>query len=191
MPHQCTTCNTIYDDGADTILSGCDKCGGQKYQFIADATVARLQSNTQTDASDTQSTETDSTADTHDADSVLVAEPETINAESTTDEDAAQAQARTQLHDTVLWPDSSSPTASDDDLVVADSPTPDEPSDASLDVADVQEELADQFGSIRIVEPGEYELDLMDLYESDDFIISLEPNGEYIVESVGNWTPNN
>ncbi len=33
MPHQCVVCNTIYDDGASEIITGC-KCGGRLFFYI-------------------------------------------------------------------------------------------------------------------------------------------------------------
>jgi len=33
MPHQCVRCNTIYDDGANEILKGCN-CGAKLFAFI-------------------------------------------------------------------------------------------------------------------------------------------------------------
>jgi predicted nucleic acid-binding Zn-ribbon protein len=39
----------------------------------------------------------------------------------------------------------------------------------------------DQFETIRIVEPGSYELNLMNLYEEDEKIIALQEDGRYQV----------
>lgn len=41
--------------------------------------------------------------------------------------------------------------------------------------------LLDQFETIRIVEPGSYELNLMNLYEEDEKIIALQEDGKYQV----------
>ncbi len=41
--------------------------------------------------------------------------------------------------------------------------------------------LMDQFETIRIVEPGSYELNLMNLYDSDEKIIALQEDGRYQV----------
>ena len=41
--------------------------------------------------------------------------------------------------------------------------------------------LMDQFETIRIVEPGSYELNLMNLYEEDEKIIALQEDGRYQV----------
>lgn len=33
MPHMCTRCKKVFDDGAD-ILRGCPKCGGRMFEYI-------------------------------------------------------------------------------------------------------------------------------------------------------------
>ncbi len=33
MPHQCTNCTRVFDDGSKEMLSGCPNCGGNKFQF--------------------------------------------------------------------------------------------------------------------------------------------------------------
>ncbi len=35
MPHQCVKCNTIYDDGAQEIIQGCE-CGASVFFYIRD-----------------------------------------------------------------------------------------------------------------------------------------------------------
>lgn len=34
MPHQCVSCNTIYQDGSKEILDGCSECSGKFFFFI-------------------------------------------------------------------------------------------------------------------------------------------------------------
>lgn len=34
MPHKCTRCESIFDDGASVILSGCPKCGWNKFLYV-------------------------------------------------------------------------------------------------------------------------------------------------------------
>ncbi|WP_430503440.1 OapC/ArvC family zinc-ribbon domain-containing protein [Haloparvum sp. PAK95] len=75
----------------------------------------------------------------------------------------------------------------------ADGPGPsdtDQPSDTDHPPADherpelddLREELNDQFESIRIVSPGKYELNLMELYDRQEYIISLQEDGRYVIE---------
>lgn len=82
-------------------------------------------------------------------------------------EDSAQAAARSSVVDGDDLPDADS-----------ESETPDD--DPGLDR--LREELNDQFESIRIVDHGQYELDLMELYKRDQFIIALQENGRYVID---------
>ncbi|RZN15339.1 MAG: hypothetical protein EF812_02725 [Methanosarcinales archaeon] len=34
MPHQCTKCHAIYQEGSTVILNGCPKCGNNKFEYI-------------------------------------------------------------------------------------------------------------------------------------------------------------
>jgi len=61
--------------------------------------------------------------------------------------------------------------------------------DPVQDADEVREVLNDQFGSIKIVERGKFELDLMEMFESDDYIIQLGEDGRYMVESMSTWKP--
>ncbi|WP_094227221.1 Zn-ribbon domain-containing protein [Methanolobus psychrotolerans] len=36
MPHKCTRCESIFTDGASVILSGCPKCGWNKFLYVSD-----------------------------------------------------------------------------------------------------------------------------------------------------------
>lgn len=75
---------------------------------------------------------------------------------------------------------------------VADGPPTDgrivsTPSGETPDLADLREQLNDQFESIKIVEPGEYELNLMELYEREEYIIALQENGRYVIQMPEQW----
>ncbi len=43
----------------------------------------------------------------------------------------------------------------------------------------VKQELSDQFESIRIIEPGNYQLNLKKLFDKDEKIIALQEDGRY------------
>ena len=60
-------------------------------------------------------------------------------------------------------------------------------SDDRPDLADLREELNEQFESIRIVAPGKYELNLMELYDRTEYIISLQEDGRYVIEVPDTW----
>jgi predicted nucleic acid-binding Zn-ribbon protein len=85
-----------------------------------------------------------------------------------------------------------------DDAEAAETPTstgpPDadgrvvsEPSDEETDIDELREQLNDQFESIKIVEPGQYELNLMELYDRDEYIIALQENGRYVIQMPEQW----
>lgn len=58
-----------------------------------------------------------------------------------------------------------------------------EPLDGSdTDLSALREELNDQFESIKITAPGQYELNLMELYDRKEYIISLQEDGRYVVD---------
>ena len=63
---------------------------------------------------------------------------------------------------------------------------PEVPAERSPDV--VGSALAEQFESIRIIAPGEYELNLQELYDRDEYIISLQEDGRYIID-MANFEP--
>jgi len=58
------------------------------------------------------------------------------------------------------------------------------------DLDDLREELNEQFESIKIVSPGQYELNLMELYDRDEYIISLREDGRYVIEVAESWREN-
>jgi len=102
-----------------------------------------------------------------------------IDATTATDgEDAAQADARSSVVDTDSLPDAPS-----DGRVVKE---PDDSEDRP-DLDELREELNDQFESIRIVAPGQYELNLMELYDRQEYIIALQEDGQYVIEVPDAW----
>ena len=95
-------------------------------------------------------------------------------------EDRAQASARSEV-----VPEDELPNHSDGDETgtVIEPPEDDQP---SLD--ELREELNSQFESIKVVEPGQYELNLMELYERDEYIIAMRENGRYVIQVPDSWT---
>jgi predicted nucleic acid-binding Zn-ribbon protein len=59
--------------------------------------------------------------------------------------------------------------------------------DEESNLTELRDELNDQFESIKIVEPGQYELNLMELYDRDAYIISLREDGRYVIEMSDSW----
>jgi predicted nucleic acid-binding Zn-ribbon protein len=120
-------------------------------------------------------------------------------------EDSAQASARSDVVSESELPDeppqSTAPADSATDSHSTADPAPPNDSDADANVVDapddkspglkeLREELNSQFESIRIEEPGQYELNLMELYEREEYIISLQEDGKYIIEVPDAWDAN-
>ncbi|WP_135853261.1 OapC/ArvC family zinc-ribbon domain-containing protein [Halorussus salinus] len=106
-------------------------------------------------------------------------------------EDSAQASARSDIVSDSELPDDPpedaaqvgpAPADADDDANVVSAPDDDNPG-----LKELREELNSQFESIRIVNPGQYELNLMELYEREEYIISLQEDGKYVIEVPDAW----
>jgi predicted nucleic acid-binding Zn-ribbon protein len=100
-------------------------------------------------------------------------------------EDFAQASARTDMvsPDELADAAAASRTPPDDvDGRVIEPKGEDRP---GLD--ELREELNSQFESIKIVSPGQYELNLMELYDRREYIISLQEDGRYVIEVSDSW----
>ena len=107
--------------------------------------------------------------------------------EGNTAEDAAQASARSEFAAPDELPEREGdqpvgPSPPPSDGRVVREPTGDQP---SLD--ELREELNDQFESIKIVEPGQYELNLMELYNREEYVVALQENGRYVIQMPDNW----
>lgn len=109
------------------------------------------------------------------------------------DEDVAQQSARSEMVSENDLPESSErassterPPSPDRGRVVSE---PD--SDERPDMEALREELNSQFESIRIVSPGKYELNLMELYDREEYIIALQENGRYVIEVPDAWEVEN
>jgi len=57
----------------------------------------------------------------------------------------------------------------------------------SADISELREELNEQFESIKIHARGEYELNLMELYDREEHIIALEEDGRYVINVPNSW----
>ncbi|WP_440772372.1 OapC/ArvC family zinc-ribbon domain-containing protein [Natronorubrum sp. DTA28] len=62
-----------------------------------------------------------------------------------------------------------------------------EPSGAQPSIEELRAELNEQFESIKIVSPGQYELNLMELYNREEYIISLQEDGRYVIDVPDSW----
>jgi predicted nucleic acid-binding Zn-ribbon protein len=196
MPHQCTTCERVFPDGSKEMLSGCPDCGGNKFQFkpdsATDATASSADTGSTTEPADAgpatpDSSTSDPSSTAADPDSDLIEAESDPSVLATDGEDAAQADARSDVV-TSNELDQATTAALPDDRDDADrAVSPDSGSDDSPDIADLRRELNDQFESIKILEPGQYELNLMELYDRQECIISLQEDGHYVIEVADTW----
>jgi predicted nucleic acid-binding Zn-ribbon protein len=118
------------------------------------------------------------------------------------DEDTAQADARSEMVSGSELPDETPTDRAETspsrepatDASAADTPekvpqtgTAEGETEEEADFEDLREELNDQFESIRIVRPGQYELNLMELYDREEYIIELREDGRYVIELPEAW----
>lgn len=259
MPHQCTTCGYVFEDGSKEMLSGCPECSGTTFQFHPDdtdisetppdeapsppapspstggrvgkhvgratSTVREWVSNGSTTTNDasrsdvddssseesnevtaegttvdsTDATETtDETASKDDSDEIGSETDHNASHGMNDTENAAQANARSEFVSRDKLPSHSSSSSSSASSLpspsseASSSPPSDgrvvrEPTGDQPDLAELRQELNDQFESIKIIEPGQYELNLMELYDRDEYIIALQENGRYIIQMPESW----
>lgn len=161
MPHQCTECGHTFEDGSKEMLSGCPECGGNKFQFMPEG-AASAKADPDPDPDPEPEPEPDPSPDSR------------PDSKSWVREDSAQADARSSVVDSNDLPEHEQPDDPEESEEFQ------EPEGADLDR--LREELNDQFESIRIVDHGQYELNLMELYKREEFIIALQENGRYVIE---------
>ncbi|MFA9427470.1 Zn-ribbon domain-containing protein [Natronorubrum sp. A-ect3] len=118
-------------------------------------------------------------------------------------EDTAQADARSEVVSSADLPTDTAqhepaattgePTPSTDPAGDVESQPPEhgrvvsEPSGDQPSIEELRAELNEQFESIKIVSPGQYELNLMELYNREEYIISLQEDGRYIIDVPDSW----
>ena len=192
MPHECTDCGAIYEDGSTQMLDGCDDCGGTTFLFTKESPV---DGSPHGDAGPTSTGETAAATPAETAEAVDGTEAATGTVDTDDDspvEDPAQTSARSGIIEADGddpdgrtdaergdkagagdLSDDEPPTVSDGDAADGETVTP--------DTDEIREALMAQFESIKIVEPGSYELNLMNLYDRDEKIIALQEDGRYQV----------
>jgi predicted nucleic acid-binding Zn-ribbon protein len=161
MPHQCTTCDRTFPDGSKAMLGGCPDCGGNKFQFLPKGAMSA------------------------DPDGILEAPSEPIDAPNADRGDAREDAAQASARSAVVSPDELPPVDDRSAILqeIADDSRPAELEPAERpDLESLRQELNDQFESIKIVAPGEYELNLMELYDREEYIIALEEDGRYVID---------
>ena len=109
--------------------------------------------------------------------------------DSSTREDTAQASARSAVVSPGELPETEpegaatgpAPSATPARLEGDGGEDYEEPADRP-DLADLRAELNEQFESIKVLEPGQYELNLMELYDREEYIIALQEDGKYTIQ---------
>ena len=211
MPHQCTDCGRSFDDGSKQMLSGCPDCGGNKFQYQpsdaaevdsttaapeppeppVDSSVARTVGNAATAVREFVATESADDSTPEPAASTEQAAATDTATTGTVEEDAAQQSARSEIvskDDLPPAPDSpatSRPTAGVD--ADSDSPSGQTAEHDRPELSELREELNDQFESIKVLDPGKYELNLMELYDREEYIIALQEDGKYTIQVPERW----
>lgn len=78
-------------------------------------------------------------------------------------------------------------TPDDSTAETADSQDDSHEESSRPDLSELRKELNDQFESIRVVERGQYELNLMELYDREEYIIALQEDGKYTIQVPERW----
>ncbi|MEF8780359.1 MAG: Zn-ribbon containing protein [Haloferacaceae archaeon] len=245
MPHQCTSCGRVFEDGSKEMLSGCPECGGNKFQFrpssaLDDASDApdSITPSTTTPSTATSSTQSsDRSSPTDSVDRSRPSETERPSPWPSSGRDSEEPTERSPEEPTERSPEETAETDPDDAEVVVSSGDPESlenhaqadarsgvvseeelsrakqswpgPESSSSDadsgpneepatesnagerpgLSELREELNSQFESIKIVSQGQYELNLMELYDRQEYIISLQEDGRYVIEMPDAWGP--
>jgi len=160
MPHECVSCGHVLEDGSDEVLEGCPECEGTTFSYVAD-----VSDTPETISSPDSPTEpTEPTEPEEDDSDILEAESSYERAFGGKLDNGTEAEE---------------PQSGDDEAEIKEISEEESPPTSAAEEA--RRELMDQFETIRIVEPGSYELNLMNLYEEDQKIIALQEDGRYQV----------
>lgn len=180
MPHACDNCDHQFPDGSQEMLSGCPSCGGNKFQFIPEG------------ADQATDPEEDDVIIDGDDGQPLPDAPQEDTAQQSARSDIIQPDDESEYSGSVsdLVSGLQSKYGSSDDEDVAEEDTPDgqgTPSDdvdgdPLTDVDELRDQLMTEFESIKIVEPGEYELNLVKLFEREEHIIQIQEDGRYVIQ---------
>lgn len=135
MPHMCTRCKKLFDDGAD-ILKGCPKCGGRMFEYIRER------------ESETLITE-----------AMGVRRPPRRTAATATD-----VRGKNEIEEELVRQKG----ATEDIKKPAAKTSQKSPEDRPIE-------------SVRITEPGRYELNLPTLFSRDELVMALK-EGTYLID---------
>lgn len=155
MPHQCTECEAVYEDGSKDLLNGCTDCGGQKFQHI-------------------RVTQTDSSSNSKSNSTPLQEDDAQKEARTTTVSKDELKQHTQKYYEEQQEKTKDNPVHNED---IPDNP----PISIERDVKEIKEMLNTHFEGIRVVEQGKYELNLTQLFERETQVISIKEDGKYVI----------
>lgn len=208
MPHLCDECGHKFPNGSQEMLSGCPDCGGAKFQYVPEGKPTAspsksAESQTPPSADDTEIIEADSSPSptrsgedsAQQAARSDIIEPDEIESNGSVSDFVSGLQSthsETESDDTDAS-NEPTPSASDTDAESNSAPGlsknhrlsgSDENSSSRRmsDTETLRKELLDQFESIKIREPGSYELNLRKLYEREEHIIQIQEDGKYVIQ---------
>jgi len=152
-----------------------------------------------------ESAATPAPAESSDASADRLREPKSASMRTADSEDDAQASARSEVISPDELPPAPEPsgwegttpgprTEASPDPQTETSPDPQPESDSDSteeterpDLSELRAELNQQFESIKVLEPGQYELNLMELFDREEYIIALQEDGKYTVQVPEHW----
>ena len=119
-----------------------------------------------------------------------LAEPEAASMQTANVENDAQASARSEVISPDELPPKPERSGWDRTTPAPQTEEPEDPEPEHTDRPDLSElraELNQQFESIKVLEPGQYELKLMELFDREEYIIALQEDGKYTVQVPEHW----
>ncbi len=157
MPHMCTRCKNVFDEGVD-VLTGCPICGWNKFLFVRSKgdirnIKERLRVSESGGLSGAWPEEDDSLS-------------RILKAASTKKADRGDDECLISREQEVR-------SASEKDKT-----SKSRPRDLPLEKPNTEEEMVE---SIRMPEPGSYELNLATLFEREELVMSVD-NGTYLID---------
>jgi len=108
-----------------------------------------------------------------------------ISAGAPDSEDAAQASARGEVVSPDELPDhslSDGDRHSESEATGAPASVEPPADEDQPDLRELREELNAQFESVKVLAPGQYELNLMELYDREEYIVALQEDGHYSIQ---------
>jgi predicted nucleic acid-binding Zn-ribbon protein len=207
MAHQCTDCGRTFEDGSTEMLSGCPDCGGTTFQYKpggadprpdpdaeppeppeppVESSVARTVGSAANTVREFVGSDPEPRPQREESESGPSGDPADPSPDAArAPEDSAQASARSDVVAREDLPPAPEPSDRPTPVLDENSESP-EPAD-NPDLQTLREELNDQFESIKVLEPGQYELNLMELYDREEYIIALQEDGKYTIQVPERW----